>query len=83
MSIAEVFRANLKRHREAAGLSQAELSRRLGHRASWICDLERGRDGRAPSLETVERLSDALGLWPEVLLRRPPQRKSKKSAKRS
>lgn len=82
MDIAELFRRNLRRIREAAELSQSDLARRLHRRASWICDLERGRDGRAPSIETIGRLAWALGVDADALLRRP-EKKSKIPTKHS
>jgi len=49
----------LKRHREAAGLSQRSLARKLGVEASHVAFIEAGR--RRPSLKLVRRLADTLG----------------------
>src|SRR5215217_5368929 len=51
----------LRRHRTAAALSQEALAERAGVSARAISDLERGVH-RAPRLETVRMLADALGL---------------------
>lgn len=77
----EPYWTRLKRLREAAGLSQPELFFRSGVSIGTIRGLEQpyqsqkdGRTGssRYPSLETIERLSQALGVepdeWPEYRL---------------
>ena len=51
----------LRRHRVAAALSQEELAERAGLSVRGLSDLERGAR-RAPRLETVRLLTDALGL---------------------
>ena len=51
----------LRRHRTAAALSQEELAERAGLSVRALSDLERGVH-RAPRLETVRLLADALGL---------------------
>ncbi|MDQ3694472.1 MAG: helix-turn-helix domain-containing protein [Chloroflexota bacterium] len=51
----------LRRHREAAALSQAGLAERAGLSERGISDLERGRR-KNPRLETVRLLAEALGL---------------------
>src|SRR5215208_3076024 len=51
----------LRRHRTAAALSQEELAERAGLSVRGLSDLERGVH-RAPRLETVRMLADALGL---------------------
>ena len=51
----------VRRHRIAAALSQEALAERAGVSARAISDLERGIH-RAPRLETVRMLADALGL---------------------
>jgi tetratricopeptide (TPR) repeat protein/transcriptional regulator with XRE-family HTH domain len=55
------FGQRLKRHRLAAGLSQEALAERAGLSARAISDLERGIH-RAPYLDTITLLADALGL---------------------
>src|ERR1700688_2115827 len=55
----------LKARRETIGLSQRELARRLGVKASHVGYLETGR--RRPSLSLLSRLGDVLGWEPEPL----------------
>jgi predicted ATPase/transcriptional regulator with XRE-family HTH domain len=51
----------LRQHRDAAGLTQAELAERAGLSVRGISDLERGVR-RHPHRETVRRLCEVLGL---------------------
>src|SRR5215213_5598145 len=51
----------MRRHRTAAALSQEELAERAGVSVRALSDLERGIH-RAPRLETVRMLAEALGL---------------------
>jgi non-specific serine/threonine protein kinase len=62
---ASSFAALLRRHREAAGLSQEALAERAGLSADGISALERGAR-RAPQRETVRRLARGLGLTAEA-----------------
>src|SRR5918997_249806 len=55
------FGGQLRRHREAAGLSQEELAERAGLTANAISALERG-ERRHPYPQTVRALADALNL---------------------
>jgi transcriptional regulator with XRE-family HTH domain len=55
----------LKARREVIGLSQRELARRLGVKASHVGYLETGQ--RRPSLSLLARLGDVLGLETEPL----------------
>ncbi len=58
---AESFGERLRRHREAAGLSQEELAERAGISGKAIGALERG-ERRRPYPATVRQIADALGL---------------------
>jgi predicted ATPase/class 3 adenylate cyclase len=58
------FGERLRRHRQAAGLTQAELAERAGLSWRGINDLERGARQR-PRKDTVALLADALGLSAE------------------
>ena len=60
-SDAGTFSRLLRQARTAAALSQEELAERAGVSARGVSDLERGLR-RAPRLETVRMLADALGL---------------------
>jgi predicted ATPase/DNA-binding XRE family transcriptional regulator len=55
------FGTLLRRHREAAGLSQEDLAERAGLTAKGIGALERG-ERRRPQPRTVQQLAAALGL---------------------
>jgi tetratricopeptide (TPR) repeat protein/transcriptional regulator with XRE-family HTH domain len=55
------FGTRLCSHRQAAGLSQAELAERSGLSVRAVSNLERGRT-RWPHPDSVRRLADALGL---------------------
>src|SRR5688572_27016945 len=55
------FRGQLRRHREAAGLSQEELAERAALTAKAISALERG-ERQHPYPQTVRALADALSL---------------------
>ena len=57
----ETFGEQLRRYREARGLSQEELAERAALTANGIGALERG-ERRRPYPDTVRRLADALGL---------------------
>lgn len=66
MGIREVFAANLKRYRRAAGLSQEELAHRAGIDRTYISALERCQ--YAASIDVLERLAQQLGVEPAQLL---------------
>jgi transcriptional regulator with XRE-family HTH domain len=57
------FGALLRRHRQAAGLTQEELAERARLSARAVIDLERGAR-LTPRRETVALLAEALGLPP-------------------
>ncbi|WP_084542894.1 helix-turn-helix domain-containing protein [Deinococcus murrayi] len=58
--------ANLRRYRAAHGLSQEALAELLQVHRTYIGGLERGE--RNPTLQSVERLSERLGVDPLQLL---------------
>jgi len=62
----KVFAANLATLRRSRGLTSFERSRRAGLNASYVMALE--RRGKTPSLGTITRLAEALGVSPELLL---------------
>jgi transcriptional regulator with XRE-family HTH domain len=59
------FSANLRRARQAAGISQEELAARCEIHRTEVSLLERG--GREPRLGTMVKLATALGTTPEAL----------------
>jgi transcriptional regulator with XRE-family HTH domain len=65
---AEIFGKTLRRIREAREprLTQESLAHAAGLVTNYVSDLERGR--KVPSLTTILRLSDALGIEPAELL---------------
>lgn len=50
----------IRTHRKTLGITLAELSEKVDIRATTICDIENGK--RNPSLTTLLRITDALGL---------------------
>lgn len=67
MSLSEQVAANVRRVRVEAGLSQTDLTRRLGVSHGYVSAIERGRKNL--TLQSVERLAEALGVDPADLLR--------------
>jgi transcriptional regulator with XRE-family HTH domain len=58
MDIVRTFGLNLKKHREAKGLSQEAFAEMCGLHRTYISAVERQR--RSISLENVQRIADAL-----------------------
>lgn len=70
MSLREIFAANLRHHRQAAGLSQEELAHRAQIDRTYVSSLERCQ--YAATLDVVERLANELEIGAAELLRTPP-----------
>src|SRR5689334_2217591 len=66
--IQNALATNLQALREMRGLTQAELGKRAGIAAASISHFETGQ--RAPSLESLVKLADALDVSVDVLLGR-------------
>jgi transcriptional regulator with XRE-family HTH domain len=66
MDIREVFGANVKRYRAAAGLSQEAVAERMGVDRAYVSGIERGRQNA--TLLTVWQAAQALGVRPVDLL---------------
>lgn len=64
--IIEVFAERLRHVRLGQHLSQEELGVLAGLDRTYISGLERGV--RNPTLKTIDRIADALGVAPTVLL---------------
>jgi transcriptional regulator with XRE-family HTH domain len=58
---------NVRRHREARGISQEDFAHALGFHRTYMGAIERGE--RNLSLRSVERLAEQLGTKPLDLLR--------------
>lgn len=61
-----VLRDNLKRCREQQGLSQQALAERCGMSTTFLAEIEIMR--RTPSMETLVKLAEGLGVAPYELL---------------
>ena len=72
MDLREVFAANLRRLRNAKGVSQDELAYGANVSRSYLSQLEKGTF--YASLKIVGRLSEALGVEPAELLKIPQKR---------
>jgi transcriptional regulator with XRE-family HTH domain len=72
MEIREVLARNLRKARQAKGLSQEELAHRAGVDRTYVSALE--RRVYAASIEVVDRLARELDVEAADLLRRPTRR---------
>lgn len=70
-----MFAANLRRLRNAKGVSQDELAYEANVSRSYLSQLEKGTF--YASLNVVGRLSEALGVEPAELLKMPQKRTSR------
>ena len=70
MKIREVLALNLRKFRQAKGLSQEELADRAEIDRTYISAVE--RSVYAASIDVVDRLARGLGVEAADLLRRPP-----------
>ncbi len=69
MDIRKLFGINVKRFREAAGLSQAEIAARMGVDRAYISAIERGLQNA--TLLSVWEIAQALEVRPVALLEEP------------
>src|SRR5947208_7947303 len=51
----------VKGMRQAAGLTQAQLAKRIGSSQPMIARIEKGLDQRTPQFDTLQRIAAALG----------------------
>lgn len=72
MTLREVFARNLRKARNAAGLSQEALAHTADVDRTYISALERGV--YAASVDMIEKLAGVLKVEPAVLLERHPRR---------
>ena len=73
MDLREVFATNLRRWRNARGLSQDDLAYEAGVSRSYLSQLEKG--SFYASLKVIGRLAVALEVEPAELLRMPSQQR--------
>jgi transcriptional regulator with XRE-family HTH domain len=76
MDLRDVFATNLRRVRNAKGLSQDDLAYEARVSRSYLSQLEKG--AFYASLNVIGRLADALQIEPAELLRLPPRTKSRR-----
>lgn len=69
----ESFGLILRGHREAQGMTQADVARRCAVTRTYISALENGR--KNPTLETQVRLAAALGVELSVLVREAEEKR--------
>lgn len=67
MRLAQVFGNNVRRLRQARGLSIEALADEVGLAYTYVGQIERGR--RNPTLDVVERFAAALSVDPLLLLK--------------
>jgi transcriptional regulator with XRE-family HTH domain len=72
MEIREILARNLRKARQAKGLSQEELAHRAGIDRTYVSALE--RRVYAASIEVVDRLARELGVEAAELLQQPARR---------
>jgi len=69
MDIRKLFGTNVKRYREAAGLSQAEIAARMGVDRAYVSAIERGLQNA--TLLSIWEIAQALEVRPVALLEEP------------
>lgn len=69
MEIREVLALNLRKLRQARGLSQEELAHRAGIDRTYVSSLE--RSVYAAGIDVVDRIARVLGVEASDLLKRP------------
>jgi transcriptional regulator with XRE-family HTH domain len=68
MDLPQIMGRNVRDERKRRGMSQEQLALDAGMKRSYLSDLERGT--RNPTVRALGRLADALGVEPEVLVKR-------------
>jgi transcriptional regulator with XRE-family HTH domain len=66
MDLVALLGRNVRRQRQALGLSQEQLALEAGMKRSYVSELERGL--RNPTVRALGRLADALAVDPTLLL---------------
>jgi transcriptional regulator with XRE-family HTH domain len=75
MDLRAIFAANMRRLRNAKGLSQEALAHEAGVNRSYLARIEAGRP--YVGLDIIGRLAEALEVEPAELVRLPPKRASR------
>jgi transcriptional regulator with XRE-family HTH domain len=75
MDLRDVFAVNLRRLRNAKGLSQDDLAYEAEVSRSYLSQLEKGKF--YASLRVIERFATALEVAPKEFLELPPKRKAR------
>lgn len=65
MDLRSVFIANLKKYRKERNLSQLKLAELCGTSTSYIEEIEIGK--KFPSVEMIQRFSEAINIQPHML----------------
>jgi transcriptional regulator with XRE-family HTH domain len=66
MDVVLLLGENVRRYRKLKGMTQEQLALDAGMERSYVSDLERGQ--RNPSVRSLGRLAQALGVSPHLLL---------------
>lgn len=66
MSLKDVFKENVKYYRKQLKLTQESLAKLSGVSTNYIGEIE--RTGRKATLETIEKVANALNIDPSLLL---------------
>jgi transcriptional regulator with XRE-family HTH domain len=72
VNIYETFALNVQRLRRAKGWSQEEMAFQAGLHRTYVSGIETGT--RNPTLMIIERLAEAFGVTPDVLLISSPKK---------
>lgn len=72
MELRDIFATNLRRLRQAKGLSQDDLAYEADVSRSYLSQLEKG--GHDASLKIIDRLAKVLAIEPDELLRKPSRK---------
>lgn len=78
MDIREAFALNLKRLRQARGLSQEELAHRAEIDRTYVSALE--RSVYAAGIDVVDRIAKVLGVDASEMLKRPAASNAKRES---
>ena len=66
MQLLRIFSSNLRKYRNAAGLSQETFANKAGLHRTYISALERGK--RSIALDNIEKIAEALEIEAYLLL---------------